>query len=375
MKKLLRYPVVILLFGMVVFFFVFNLVTPSKGFSEMENRYLDQLPKFSFEGLLDSSEKGFAQRFESYANDQFALRDGWIALKSRCEAMLGKKENNGIIYGGNDYLFEKYRSYNKARLERNVTLLEGFAQLTPDIEKYVMIVPASYDVLSELMPKGVGNIKQLPLIDELQQRLEKSGYTAIDVKEKLTEHKNEEIYYKTDHHWTTLGAWYGYQSLAKAAGFTAIQPDDSLKKSTDGFWGTYFSKAQKYDAVSDVIDYYDLPVDSVTINGEQRDGMYDLSQLEARDKYAMFLHANNGITVIENQKAETDRCIMVIKDSYANCFVPFLTQNYSKVVVIDLRSLPKGLNQVIKDENVDDLLVLYSFSNLASDTNLPRLKY
>jgi len=375
MKKVLIYPVVFLLFGVVAFFFVFNLATPSKGFSEMENRYLDQLPKFSFEALLDSSEKGFAQRFESYANDQFALRDGWIALKSRCEALLGKKENNGIIYGENDYLFEKYRGYDKMRLERNVSLLENFAELVPDVDKYVMIVPASYSVLSEYMPKGVGNVDQFTLIDELEQRLEKAGYTAVKVKEQLSAHKNEEIYYKTDHHWTTLGAWYGYESFAKSADFTAISPDDSLKKSSDGFWGTYFSKAQKYDAVSDKIVYYDLPIDSVTINGEHRDGIYDLSQLEVRDKYAMFLHANNGVTVIENKNAENDRCIMVIKDSYANCFAPFLTQNYSKVVVIDLRSLPKGLNQVIKDEKVDDLLILYSFSNLASDTNLPRLKY
>jgi hypothetical protein len=341
----------------------------------MENRYLDQLPKFSVEGLLDSSSKGFAQRFESYANDQFALRDGWIALKSRCEAMLGKKENNGIIYGKNDYLFEKYRSYDEARLERNVSLLESFSELTPDINKFVMIVPASYSVLSDYIPSGVGNIDQLSLIESLQDRLGKSGYTAVDVKEQLLEHKNEEIYYKTDHHWTTLGAWYGYQSLAKAADFTAIAPSESLKNSTDGFWGTYFSKAQKYDAVADSIVYYDLPIDSVTINGQPKEGMYDLSQFDVRDKYAMFLHANNGVTVIENSKAENDRCIMVIKDSYANCFAPFLTQNYSKVVVIDLRSLPKGLNQVIKDEKVEDLLVLYSFSNIASDTNLPRLKY
>ena len=95
MKKILHYPVVILLFGVVMFFFIFNLVTPAKGFSEMENRYLSQMPVFSFKGIMDSSEKGFAQRFEQYANDQFFLRDGWISLKSRCEALLGKKENNG----------------------------------------------------------------------------------------------------------------------------------------------------------------------------------------------------------------------------------------------------------------------------------------
>jgi len=341
----------------------------------MENRYLSQMPDFSFKGIMDSSEKGFAQRFEKYANDQFAMRDGWIALKSRCEALLGKIENNGIIYGEDDYMFEKYRSYDEARLERNISLLETFSDMNADIDKYVMIVPSSYCVLSDKLPQGTGNIDQLPLIDGLQNRLEASGYIPIDVKESLLEHGKEEIYYRTDHHWTTQGAWYGYHSFAEQAGFTAVVPENSLKKTAEGFWGTYFSKAQKHDAVADVIDYYDLSVDSVTINGESKDGMYDLAQLDVRDKYAMFLYANNGVTVIENSKAELDKTVMVIKDSYANCFTPFLTQNYSKIVVIDLRSLPTGLNQIIKEQEIDDLLVLYSFSNLASDTNLPRLKY
>ena len=375
MKKVLKYPVVILLFGVVVLFFLLNLITPSKGFSEMENRYLDQMPSFSFKAMLDSSSKGFAQRFESYANDQFFMRDGWIALKSRCEALLGKIENNGIIYGENDYLFDKYRSFDEARLSKNVSLLENFSELNPDLNKYIMVIPASYNVLESYMPKGVGNIDQFSQIEKVYSKLENADYQTIDAAAKLIEHNTEDIYYRTDHHWTTLGAWYGYQAFAEKAGFDAIKPDEALKKSSEGFWGTYFSKAQKYNAVSDTIYYYDLPIDSVLINGEPKNGMYDLSQLSVRDKYAMFLHANNGITVIENEAAESENSVMVIKDSYANCFVPFLTQNYQKVVVIDLRSLPKGLNQIIKDEAIDDLLILYSFSNLASDTNLPRLKY
>ena len=375
MKKLLKYPVVILLFGVIFFFFILNLATPSKGFSEMENRYLSHMPDFSFKGIMDSSEKGFAQRFEKYANDQFAMRDGWIALKSRCEALLGKIENNGIIYGEDDYMFEKYRSYDEARLERNISLLETFAEMNADIDKYVMIVPSSYCVMSDKLPQGTGNVDQFPLIDGIQNRLKDSGYTPVDVKTTLLEHSGEDIYYRTDHHWTTKGAMYGYQSFGEQAGFTPIVPDASLEKTVEGFWGTYFSKAQKYNAVSDVINYYDLPVDSVTINGEAKDGIYDLAQLNMRDKYAMFLYANNGITVIENGDAELDKTVMVIKDSYANCFTPLLTQNYNKVVVIDLRSLPTGLNQLIKEQGIDDLLILYSFSNLASDTNMPRIKY
>lgn len=374
MKKIIRYPVVLILFGLVSAFFVINLITPSKAFSELENRYLSQLPEFSLSAMADSSSKGFAQRFEQYANDQFALRDSWISLKSRCEALLGKTENNGIVFGADNYLFEKYRSYDEQRLEKNLSYLESFSEMNQAVNKYVMVIPSSYNILTSLVPNELGNVEQLPIISDIGARLAKAGYTSVDAAANLAAHSAESIYYRTDHHWTTHGAWYGYESFAHMAGLAAIAPDPSTEIIAEGFYGTYFNKAKNYNAVPDEIRWYDLPIDSMMVDGEEKHSMYDLSQLNGRDKYAMFLYANNGVTVIKNSAAE-QRSIMVIKDSYANCFVPFLTRNYNKVVVVDLRSLPKGLNQLISDEKIDDVLVLYSFSNLASDTNLPRLKY
>lgn len=374
MKDLKRYPVIILLFGLIGVFFIANLLTPTRTFSEMENRYLNQLPTFSLSALVDSSSKGYAQKFEQYANDQFALRDQWISLKSRCEALLGKTENNGIVYGENNYLFEKFRTYDVQRLEKNLGYLEEFAALNPDVSKYVMIVPGSYNILSDLVPKGLGNIDQLPLIKGVNARLSQSGYTGVDVADNLLPHADENIYYRTDHHWTTQGAWYGYERFVHTLGLAAIVPEQALAHSAEGFWGTYYSKAKKFDAVADAINWYDLPVNSVTIDGMAFDSMYDAKALDTRDKYALFLHANNGVTVIKNDSVP-EGSIMVIKDSYANCFVPFLTQNYRKVVVVDLRSLPKGVNELVKTEQIQDVLVLYSFSNLSSDANLPRIRY
>lgn len=374
MKDLKRYPVMVLLFGVIALFFVVNLLTPAKAFSEMENRYLSQLPAFSLAAMADSSEKGYAQKFEQYVNDQFALRDGWISLKSRCEALLGKTENNGIIYGEDGYLFEKFRSYDAQRLERNLGLLAEFADMNPQLQKYVMIVPGSYNILRELAPKGLGNIDQLPLIQSINSRLAQSGYTGVDVGANLLAHAREDSYYRTDHHWTTRGAWYGYESFTQAAGRIAASPEPSQALSADGFWGTYYSKAKKFDAVADTITWYDLPVTGVEIDGAAVDSMYDTAALESRDKYALFLHANNGVTTIRNDSAPEGN-ILVIKDSYANCFVPFLTQSYQKVVVVDLRSLPRGLNELIESQEIEDVLVLYSFSNLSSDANMPRIRY
>ncbi|MPN18080.1 hypothetical protein SDC9_165438 [bioreactor metagenome] len=237
-----------------------------------------------------------------------------------------------------------------------------------------MVVPSSYNILGGLVPKGLGNIDELPLIDAIDARLSQSGYTGINVAENLLAHANEYIYYRTDHHWTTQGAWYGYERFMHTIGLAAMVPAQSLTNNAEGFFGTYYSKAKKFDAVADTITWYDLPVSAVTIDGVAVDSMYDMAALNTRDKYALFLHANNGVTVLQNDMAP-EGSIMVIKDSYANCFVPFLTQNYRKVVVVDLRSLPKGVNELIRTEKVQDVLVLYSFSNLSSDANLPRIRY
>lgn len=379
LKPLLAVPVLCLLLGLAGVCFAVNLVTPVKTFSEIENRYLSQMPELSWRALLDSSKKGFAQRFESYANDQFLLRDSWISLKSRCEALLGKTENNGIVYGRDGYLFEKYRSFDTARLERNLGLLEDFADLTPDINRYLMVVPASYEVLADKVPEGLGNVNQLAMIRQINSRMQVRGYTAVDVATPLVQaHADGEeapLYYRTDHHWTTDGAWLGYAAFLHAAGEpVAITPDPATRRQHEGFWGTYYNKAKKYDATPDTITWYELPVDDVRIDGVRVEGLYDYAQLQKRDSYAMFLHANNGVTVIENAAAPQGS-LLVIKDSYANCFAPFLSQSYSKVVVVDLRSLPKGLGELIETEQIEDVLVLYSFSNLAGDANFPRLRY
>ena len=374
MKKLLSYPVMLLFFGFVFVFSAVDMLVPPRAYSEMENRYLKQMPSFSISGLLDSSSTGFAQQFESFTNDQFVGRDGWITLKSVTESLLGKIENNGIVYGADGYLFEKYRTYDTDRLERNVSLIERFAQQYPELSIRAMVVPSAYQMLSDKVPVGLGNVDQGPLIDEIYTRFGKVGIETIDVRPILSQHADESIYYRTDHHWTTYGAYLASRVFWEQLGLRPL----SLKKLTvhevDGFYGTHYSKAKKFDIAPDVLTWYDLPVDSVTLDGEQADGMYDLDALQTRDKYAMFLYGNHGVTVIENASAPGGS-LLVIKDSYANSMVPFLTQSFARVVVVDLRSLPQALSEMIGRENFSEVLILYSFSNLASDANLPRILY
>jgi len=369
MKHLLRYPVSIIFFALILLLCVANILSPDHEASETENRPLQQLPAFSFSSMLDSSARGFAQKFETYLSDQFIGRDRWITAKSVAEAALGKIENNGVAYGRNGHLFGIYRAYDEENYDENVAQLVSLSERAPALEKIVLLVPSAYEVLTDLVPAHLGNVDEISKLRETYDTLAAAGYETVDLVSVL----DADSYYRTDHHWTTHGAYLAYRAFCEQVGISAVVPDESLRRESAGFLGTYYNKAKNYNVVADTLVYYDLPVGTVTVNGEAADGLYDIEKLSTRDRYAMFLHGNNGVTVIGNEAGEGS--LLVVKDSYANSFVPFLTQNYRTVTVVDLRYLPTGFEELLRTGGFDRLLILYNFENLASDRNFYRLQY
>ena len=254
MKKLLKYPVLVLFLAAIAVIGVLNVVTPDKKVSETENRDLQQMPRISFSALLDSSERGFAQKYETYLSDQFVWRDGWISAKSVAEALLGKTENNGIAYGSDGYMFGIYRTLDKSNLQKNIEWLRKFAEAHPDLAADLLIVPSSYTVLTDKAPAHLGNVDETQEIADIYDTLS-DCYSTFDVQPALSAHSDEYIYYRTDHHWTSLGALYGYEYYGKALGFTANKPSETAENTSEGFLGTYYNKAKKYNAVSDTLTW------------------------------------------------------------------------------------------------------------------------
>lgn len=373
MDKLKKYPLMILFAVFIFGGFVVDALNPPKEFSEMENRYLQQVPSFSWRALLDNS---YTMKYETFINDQFKGRDGWITIKSVSEAVLGKIENNGIVYGKDGQMFEKSLTLNAERIQANSQHIAALKELYPDLHISFMMIPSAYEILTDKTPPGLGNIDQLAIIDDLYTQLLEKGIKTIDATHFLSEHQEEYIYYRTDHHWTTLGAYYGYKAVCDALGL-APQPLEGLPKhSVEGFYGTHYSKAKLFDTVADRLDWYDVPVSELSIDGKQAASLYDLDMVDKRDKYAMFLRGNNGLTVIKTPESlEKKDKILVIKDSYANAMVPFLTANYQSITVVDLRSCASTLSELLASGDFDDLLVMYSFNNFASDVNIAKIKY
>ena len=380
MKKILKYPLTIIFSIFILAAFIFDIIKPDKKFSEFENKNLTQRPKFTWQSLVSNK---YTQNYEKYINDQFVGRDTWINLKSISEMGLAKIENNGIVYGKDGYMFDKLNTPDMERLNKNMMYFQQFIEKYPDEHITVGIIPNSYEVLTDKVPMGLNNIDQTKYTNELFEKLEGNNLREIYFLEALKPHKDEYIYYKTDHHWTTLGAYYAYAEYVRSLSMNpvALEEIEDLSIYVDDFYGTYFNKSKHISAEADTITVYkDIPVESIEINGQRKDGLYDMYKFNTRDKYGAFLYGNNGQTVIKSsvnkyhKEGQTSK-IMVIKDSYANSFVPFLMYNFDEIHIIDLRHFVPKMSLYLKENNFDEILLMYNFKNFSEDTNIPKLRY
>ena len=267
-------------------------------------------------------------------------------------------------------------SSEERTLPKNTSAVQSLCQRYPG-KVNVLLAPAASDIYPENVPTAAPLLDEDVYLDQLAQAVQEAGGRFVDVRDALRSHKSEYIYYRTDHHWTSLGAYYAYQQLCSTLSLVPFDTTAYTAQTADGFYGTHYSKARTWNAVPDTITWYDLPnsltIYNVTAPGQPSDGettgLYDTDKLSVYDKYAMFLHGNNGLSRVEG--SGTGR-ILVLKDSYANCFVPYLTANYAQIDVVDFRNYNYGLDQLIADNDYDQILVLYSFDSFKSDPYLYR---
>ena len=237
-----------------------------------------------------------------------------------------------------------------------------------------MIVPNSYEIYNEDLPRGLYQIEQEKIIKDLYSNLIYSN--NINLLDKFKNEKNNYIYYKTDHHWTTYGAYLAYCSFIESIGMKPINLNYYNSNEINGFYGSYFSKAKPFNISSDIIKYYDFEDLEMNILGEEvYNSIYDFSKINSRDKYSMFIRGNNALTIINNKNLKNGKKILVIKDSFANSLVPFLTQNFEEVHIIDLRSFNIKISNYMEENDFDNILVLYNFINLATDSDIIKIKY
>ena len=329
-------------------------LTPDRAFSENENRYLQLTPKLSWDTVMSGD---FMEDMEEYTSDQIVFRDLWTATRSLLQRAEGKEDISGTYLGAEGRYFAKVTedSFNRAGLEKNAGYIREFFAASGKSCR-ALIVPSPAGVLRDMLPENAPYYDEAGAFERLDAAL---GGSLLDVRETLAD--VEDPYYHTDHHWTTMGAQAAYRRWAEVTGHTVRE--DALVCATEEFRGTLYSKVLLPDSVYDSVYYApEITAESVVCDG--KDGtLYDRDALTRKDKYELFLGGNYGQCVITTG-TENGKHLLLVKDSFANSFVPFLLGDYETVTMIDLRYFRGSMAELAAES--DDILVLTEITNLAA---------
>lgn len=368
LKKISEYPLVIVITLAIVAVFAFFIISDDKEKSEWENRYLQRFPTVTFGNIKDGT---FMREFDDYAADQMPFRDGFIKVKSLCEAAILKIENNGIVKGKDNQLFTKHTESTKT-FDKNADTIFKYLSILSDENRNVTVAvaPNATGIMSDKIPVGMPNINQIEKINEFNGDISLlRNVNVIDLSRGLKKHEGEYIYYRTDHHWTTFGAYIAYSEISK----TPVSIEQLNKTSVNDFYGTLYAKYKGTGVKGDVIDYYDIPIESLEFDDEKKDTLYDLSKTKVFDKYGLFLFGNKGKCVIKSHNAGNGKRLIIFKDSYANSLVPFLTFDYDEITLIDLRYFAGSVSELIEEKKDAEMLFLYNFDFMNEDNHFFKL--
>ena len=340
-----------------------GLLMPDRYYSEREKRTLTQKPKFTVADFISGE---FSDELEKYLTDQVPLRDGWVTMKTYMELAIGKRESVGVYICKDKYLMDKFTSYSKKQLVANAAALVDLQEklAAEGVSMNTILVPMAAQVLTDKLPAHA------PVADyaAILQVLTDAGVDTTDMLSALAAHSSENIYYRTDHHWTSLGAYYAY------CAWRGIEPNvDEWTQEVlcDDFYGTTWNKVPLPTVPAEEITaWYKHMNRSVSYNNGQyeTDSIYERKYLSGSDQYAVFLNSNQAQTVIEGSGKSGK--LLLIKDSYGNTFSQFPVEDYAEVHVLDLRFFKGDVTEYAKENGITDTLVLYGTQSFVKDTRL-----
>jgi len=345
-------------------------VLPDRTYSENEKRMLTQWPAVSW-GSISSGK--FSAAVEKYLADQFPGRDGWVTVRTGLELAAGQREVNGVYLSKDGYLIDAFSSYDQQNYERNLASLAAWSSkvhAVSGLDVKVMLVPTAAEILTDKLPAHAPHASQAAMISQARA----AGLDVVDVEPTMREHAAEYIYYRTDHHFTSLGAYYCYAAWCAATGRQAVAVDRwQTEELCTSFQGTSWAKVNFRWAASDTITaYYLQDAHHVVYNGGTytAESIYERRYLEGKDQYATFFNSNQAQTVIDGSGQGR---LLIIKDSYANTFGQFVIDGFEQTHLLDMRFFKGSVSEYIKDNGITEVLVLYGIANLASDTALAKI--
>lgn len=357
-------------------FMVLLIFMQKSDFSDKENRFLATFPEFS-PGSVKSGE--FMDGLKDYVTDHFPFRDFWITVKTEAEIIMGKREINGIYICSDDYLIKEYEKPENT--DRIVDTFNAAAsrmkEINPNITLRLMLVPTAVSIYDSKLP-AFASSSALRQIDDMRMMYERVDIEEVDVSDLLISNADNEspLYYKSDHHWSGYGAYLGYKAYMESIGMEAASLGDfATEDVTHDFHGTLSAKVNRALEKGDTITLYDNPSARLRVEysdtGVVADTLYNLDYLNKRDKYSLFLDNAHPLVTITNENAAGDRVLMLIKDSYANCVVPFLAGDFAKIYVFDTRYYKEGPSYFLaENHDITDVLILYNMNTIDTDAGI-----
>ncbi|WP_419025928.1 DHHW family protein [Emergencia sp.] len=354
--------------------FIVNLFTPDKGFSEEENRVLQEKPEFSLSNYMEGR---YESKLETYVNDQFLLRNAFIKVKATADVTAGKLESNGVYRCKDNYLMEELTVPSEKTMQNTLASLKQFKRHYKKLDAFFLLAPNAGNILEDKLPNFTKLNDQNQYMDQFFKEIKSYGYTPIDVRNAFKKASEDtQLYYRTDHHWTTDGAYLAYQQAAKKIKLTDNVTYKPYVVKND-FRGTLASKSGFVNGVNDAIKIY-MPYKDKDYNNSviyytdtktKTTEFYQLDNLDTKDAYTVFGGSNHPMYTIKTPTKSSEK-LLLVKDSYANSFIPFLAQGYREIVVVDPRYFFDNIDDIIKAEGITQVMFLYNANTFFNDNSL-----
>lgn len=351
---------------------------PVQRFSELENRYLQSAPHLTWDNLLSHT---YAKEAESFVTDHFPFRGKWVGVKSAVEQLRLQQENNGIYKGKDDYLFEKFEEPDYNKVQQYTEAVKRLANKNPEAKTTFLLAPTSVGLYPERLPWLASVYSQAEVNQTIAEDVS-DHVSFIDGFDFLSPHASEQIFYRTDHHWTTYGAYLAYVAYAQSMGWQPLSQNEfEIQTVSDSFLGSYHTRSQFIGVEPDSIQEY-KPIKEVSTKmyiedtGETLTSMYDPSFLTKKDKYSYFLGGVHSLIKITSQldpQIVQQEKLLVIKDSYAHSVIPFLTQHVPEIHVIDIRYYNGSISEYMAQNDIKDVLMLFNTATFVDNSALLKL--
>ncbi len=367
MMRHLRFPAIAFM-AMTISMLAAFLLLPQKTYSSTERRYLAEAPTVTWQSLVNGE---VSEGVEDYLTDHFPGRNLFVGIHTYWNLLTGRNAAGSVYHCSDDYLIKAPENCPMEQFEKNLSRFDAFAAQM-GLPAHLLMIPTAGDVLDKLLPAGHPPYHYTECLAKAQQLCQ--TLSIPDLQAALSAVSNQQLYYKTDHHLTSAGCYAVYSAFCRANGQQPLPESAYQITAYDGFHGANWTSSGYWLTPAEQIETWDaeLPL-TVTISEPDKpdivsDSAFFLDNLTSDDLYTVFLDGNHALVRISNPAA-TGGKLLILRDSYAHCLAPFLAANYSEIILVDLRYYRYPVSELIAQNGITELAVIFGLDNLLTDSN------